>query len=192
MSHILDWKRVIEHCGTNDFIPQTIYTQYTGADWQEYVRDVEFHETIFFFSNSLGISLDETLNHRVWRLKDKDDRMLAGCGPSVSIRIQWPGYPSWSKQIPTMNFKTPRGQITRAKLAKSIATCVRRFIESMQDKPMEAGSDRRWKVGERHIKAEDLILVSLHQVTKRSWQPQLRLRRSILSFPSTSTVPTSQ
>ncbi|KAF8431484.1 hypothetical protein L210DRAFT_3416254, partial [Boletus edulis BED1] len=182
------------------FIPQTIYTQYTGADWQQYVRDVEFHETIFFYSNSLGISLDETLNHRVWRLKNKDDRMLVGCGPSVSIRIQaciralpWSAsYPSWSKHIPTMDFKTPKGQITRAKLAKSIATCVRHFIESMQDNPMEAGSDRRWKVGERHIKAEDLILVSLHQVTKRSWQPQLRLRRSILSFPSTSTVPTYQ
>ena len=42
---------------------------------------------------------------------------------------QWPGYLPWSKQIPTLDFKTPKGPITRAKLAKNIAICIRRFAE---------------------------------------------------------------
>ncbi|KAF8557780.1 hypothetical protein OG21DRAFT_1505038 [Imleria badia] len=178
MPHIVEWKRVIELCGTNDFVPQTVYQPYTEADRKRYIRDVELQETIFFRSNDsseLGISLDDALKQRLRHLKDKDDNMFVGCGPSVSIRIQWPGYASWSKQIPTMDFKTPKGPITRAKLAKNIATCIRRFAESVQDKPMEAESDRKWKIGNRHIKVEDLILVSLHHVSKGSWQPQLRL-----------------
>jgi hypothetical protein len=41
---------------------------------------------------------------------------------------------------------------------------------------MEMEADRRWRVGTRHIRMEDLILVSLHNISKGSWQPQLRLR----------------
>jgi hypothetical protein len=94
-----------------------------------------------------------------------------------------------------MDFKNPKGPITKLKLAKNIANCVRRFIEvgslesshlcplidvyskAVDSKAMEPDSDRRWKVGKRNIKVEDLVLVSLHHVSKGSWQPQLRLRR---------------
>lgn len=146
MPHILEWKRVLGLCGTNDFVPQTVYQPYTEADRKRYIRDVELQETIFFQtedSSELGVSLDDALRQKLRHLKGKDDRMFINCGPSVSIRIQacfehfpsslinvflqWPGYPQWSKQIPTMDFKTPKGPITRAKLAKNIATCVRRF-----------------------------------------------------------------
>ena len=36
-------------------------------------------------------------------------------------------------------------------------------------------TDLAWKVGRGHITAKDLILVSLVQVSKGSWQPLLRL-----------------
>ncbi|KAI9461492.1 hypothetical protein HD554DRAFT_1513184 [Boletus coccyginus] len=186
MPHILEWKRVIELCGTNDFVPQTVYQPYTEADKKRYIRDVELQETIFFQlhgSSELGISLDDALRQRLKHLNDKEDLMFVSCGPSVSIRIQWPCYAPWSKQIPTKDFKTPRGPITRAKLAKNIATCIRHFVDSVEDKPMEAESDRRWKIGKRYIKVEDLILVSLHHVSKGSWQPQLRLRPPSTTFP---------
>ncbi|KAH0836755.1 hypothetical protein J3R83DRAFT_8491, partial [Lanmaoa asiatica] len=64
---------------------------YTEADKKQYILDVGLQETIFFHSNDpfeLGISLDDALNHRLGHLKDKDDRMFIGCGPSVSIRVQ--------------------------------------------------------------------------------------------------------
>ena len=91
MPHILEWKRVIEHYGTNDFVPQTVYQPYTEADRKRYIRDVELQETIFFhsdISSEFGISLDDALKQRLRHLKDKDDQMFIGCGPSVSIRIQ--------------------------------------------------------------------------------------------------------
>lgn len=91
MPHIVEWKRVIEQCGINDFVPQTVYQPYTEADRKRYIRDVELQETIFFHTDSsieLGISLDDALRQRLRHLKDKDDRMFVNCGPSVSIRIQ--------------------------------------------------------------------------------------------------------
>lgn len=36
-------------------------------------------------------------------------------------------------------------------------------------------TDLAWKVGRDHITAKDLVLVSLAQVSKGSWQPLLRL-----------------
>jgi hypothetical protein len=41
---------------------------------------------------------------------------------------------------------------------------------------MEMEGDRRWRVGARYIRVDDLMLVSLHHISKGSWQPQLRLR----------------
>lgn len=91
MPHILEWKRIIEICGTKDFVPQVVYQPYTEADRKRYIRDVVLQETIFFCvedSHELGIPLDDALKQRLKHLKDKDDLMFVGCGPSVSIRIQ--------------------------------------------------------------------------------------------------------
>lgn len=100
MPHILEWKRVIELCGTNDFVPQAVYQPYTEADRKRYIRDVELLKTIFFQSNDsseLGVSLEDALQQRLRHLKDKDDRMFVGCGPSVSIRIQ-------ARELPRRHF----------------------------------------------------------------------------------------
>ncbi|KAG6381556.1 hypothetical protein JVT61DRAFT_148 [Boletus reticuloceps] len=91
MPHVMEWKRVSELCGTDDFIPQTVYTPYTETDKKRYVLDVVLQETIFFHSDGsseLGISLHDALKQQLRHMKDKDDRMFVGCGPSVSIRIQ--------------------------------------------------------------------------------------------------------
>ncbi|KAF9222378.1 hypothetical protein BS17DRAFT_709070 [Gyrodon lividus] len=175
--------------GWPPFIPQKIYQPYTEADRLRYIQKIILQKTIYFYSSDQsesGVLCEDALGLRLKHLKDKDDPMFCGCGPSVSICLQacmfkftsaWPGYRPWTNQIPTMDFKNPKGPITRIKLAKNIANCVRRFIEMMEKKTMEPDSDRRWKVGKQHIKVEDLVLVSLHHVSKGSWQPQLRLRR---------------
>ncbi|KIJ61274.1 hypothetical protein HYDPIDRAFT_97134 [Hydnomerulius pinastri MD-312] len=179
---------VAEHAvvvtGTRRFIPQSVYRPYSDDHWLRYVREVQLKEPIFFYSSQpveWGVSLEDALKARPEYLKDKDERMFIGCGPSVSIRLQWPGYHPWAKQISTMEFKTPKQPITKAKLAKNIANCVRHFIE-IEKQAMDADVNRRWRVGKRNIKVEDLMLVSLHHVSKGSWQPQLRLRRPLLEL----------
>ncbi|OJA19772.1 hypothetical protein AZE42_03987 [Rhizopogon vesiculosus] len=183
MEHIARWKAIPEQTyivtGTNIFIPQIIYQPYTEADRVRYIEKANLKEPILFVTShpdQWGVSLDDALKAKLRDLHGRDDHMFENCGPSVSIRLQWPGYRSWTKQIPTMDFKSPKCPITKAKLAKNVANCVKRFIDEKGPGRMEMEGDRSWRVGTRYIRVEDLMLVSLHHISKGSWQPQLRLR----------------
>jgi len=161
-----------------------MYKPHTGSDRRRYVEEVRLSSPIVFKAeepHEWGIALDDALKCRTKRLLDKDALMFDGCGPSVSIQLEWPGAP-WSRQIPTKDFRSPPGPITRAKLAKNIAKCVQRFIKDTQGKNISDEEDInafRFRVGTgpSDVKLEDLILVSLHHVSQGSWQPHLRLRR---------------
>lgn len=131
------------------FIPQPMYKPHTNSDLRRYVEEVDLDEPIYFWMENpseCGISLSDALHSRVRRLLNREQTVFEGRGPSVSIRLevrlvlsnvenvslkshfQWPGYRQWSRQIPTKDFRTPPGPITRAKLAKNVAKCVQRFI----------------------------------------------------------------
>jgi hypothetical protein len=135
------------------FIPQRIYRPPTDSDRARYVSQVTLDEPIVFMSTSPeehGIHLVDALHCRTRRLLGRDETVFDGRGPSVSIRVeasrpaslttrkypvdllslfQWPCYGSWSRQIPTRDFRTPPGPITREKLAKNIAKQIERFIK---------------------------------------------------------------
>jgi len=81
--------------------------------------------------------------------------------------------------ISSHNWRRTKGLITKEKLAQSLAKTTGQFIENVSNKPLEIGAERSWKVGTQHIGVEDLILVSLHNVSKGSWQPHFRLRRNV-------------
>lgn len=163
-------------------VPQKTYRPHTQSDRRRYVEDVELEAPIMFYllsPDECGVPLREALNGRFMRLSGRDDLMFENRGPSVSIRLMWPGYAPWSRQIPTRDFRSPPGPITRSKLAKNVAKTIQRFIEEVQDRPLEEDADTRWRVGARRIIVDDLILVGLQHVSMGSWQAHLRLRRHL-------------
>ncbi|KAI0077715.1 hypothetical protein K474DRAFT_1595420 [Panus rudis PR-1116 ss-1] len=164
----------------NSLIPQRTYRPNTQSDRRRYVEEVALEPPIMFFvsspENYCGIPCRDALNNRFIRLSGRDDPMFINRGPSVSIRINWPGYAPWSRQIPTRDFRTPPGPITRAKLAKNVAKTIDRFIKDMQEKRMEDDADPRWRVGDHGgISIDRLELVGLQHVSMGSWQAHLRL-----------------
>ncbi|KAG6865710.1 hypothetical protein C0991_012526 [Blastosporella zonata] len=166
------------------FIPQKMYMPHTNSDRRRYVEEIDLQQPIYFWMegpDECGIPLVDALHSRVRRLRQRDEPVFEGRGPSISVRIQWPGYRPWSRQIPTKDFRSPPQPITKAKLAKNIAKCVERFLSARTGTPLEDDVDPRWKVGPRNyeIKLEDLYLVSMHHVSMGSWQPHLRLRRPL-------------
>jgi len=178
--------------GAGQFIPQPMYKPHTASDRKRYVEEVWLEAPIYFFveNGQCGISLHDALHSRVKNLVNREQVVFEGRGPSVSIRLEWPGYRQWSRQIPTKDFRSPPGPITIAKLAKNVAKCVQRFILDRKSLAMEEGSDERWRIGDGpgDIKVEDLLLVSIHHVSLGSWQPQLRLRRAPSSIPIRSSL----
>lgn len=176
------WKKARElpAAGGNPFfIPQRIYKPHTTSDIKRYVEEASLDPPICFWMDGpeeCGISLTDCLHGRTKRLRDRDKEVFEHRGPSVSIRLEWPGYRQWSRQIPTKDFKSPPRPISVTKLCKNIAKCVQRFVLERQHCELEDGTDARWKVGGSGIRFEDLVLVSLHHVSMGSWQPQLRFR----------------
>lgn len=174
------WDIVFAHPSSGrlgPIIPQKIYRPHTISDRKRYVEEVVLEEPIMFVMrdpSEFGIPLTDALSGRYMRLLDRDDPMFEQRGPSVSIRLRWPGYESWSRQIPTKDFRSTPGPITRAKLAKNIARTIERFIKEKQDQ-LEPGEDHRFRVGPGFITIDDLLLVGLHHVSKGSWQAHLRL-----------------
>jgi len=168
--------------GAGPFVPQQMYKPHTTSDRKRYVEEVLLEAPLFFYSDhptQCGILLKDALQSRTKKLRDRDQVVFEGRGPSVSIRLEWPGYRQWSRQIPTKDFRSPPGPITLAKLAKNVAKCVQRFMQDRKSLPLEEESDPQWRIGDGpdDIKLEDLVLVSIHHVSLGSWQPHLRLVR---------------
>ncbi|KAG1781076.1 hypothetical protein EV702DRAFT_692313 [Suillus placidus] len=181
-------------------VPQRLYQPRGETEREKYVYTAVLSSPILFYAekpSELGIALEEILKKNSRRLSDRDDLVFEGGGRSISVRIEWPGYPPWNCQLLTRDYRKTPGPITKAKLAKSLATCIRRFIQvrlhvslssfpsmffflqKMATHGMEAQSDPMWRISPRHITFEDLTLVSLNHVSQGSWQPQLRLRRQM-------------
>lgn len=163
--------------GAQYIVPQRWYRPNTQSDRRRYVEEVELEGPIMFYMqhpDSLGISCQDAINSRFSRLYGRDDQMFRDRGPSVSIRINWPGYTPWSRQIPTRDFRSPPGPITRAKLAKNVAKTVQRFLAEKKDKKMEDEAEDKYRVA--RIDIDDIEIVGLQHVSMGSWQAHLRLR----------------
>ncbi|EMD38915.1 hypothetical protein CERSUDRAFT_122431 [Gelatoporia subvermispora B] len=202
-------------CGPSQngiMIPQRTYQPLMQSDRRRYVEEVTLEEPIMFYvyrpqyispgfhpaarpQLSCGVSLRDCINNRFDFLEGREELMFVDRGPSISIRLMWPGYAPWSRQIPTRDFRSPPGPITRSKLARNVAKTVQRFIEAsrifptiphtdrftvqeMQDRPMEDQSQAIWKVGTGSIGLDDLILLGLQHVSMGSWQAHLLLIRN--------------
>ncbi|KAH9967288.1 hypothetical protein BC827DRAFT_580770 [Russula dissimulans] len=161
-------------------VPQKRYKPHTSSDRRRYVDEVNLESSIHFYMqkpDEEGIPLKDAMHGRFARLAIRDEPMFQERGPSISVRINWPGYQPWSRQIPTRDFRNPPGPITRAKLAKNVAKSVSRFIAEHKGRPMEEDGDPAWAVGPGAIDVFDLVLVRLDHVSKGSWQAQLQLLR---------------
>jgi len=121
-----------------------------------------------------GIELTDVLDDSLDDLVGRDDPMFPNhTGLSISLRLEWPGYKSWTKQVNTKDWRREPKLITRAKLARQVTKLVQDFIRNNKSEPVADGFEM-WKVGPGFIQARDLVLVGLTQVAKSSWQAELR------------------
>lgn len=120
-----------------------------------------------------GVPIIDASEYRLSDLVRGDDLMFANTTVSTfSVRIEWPGYKMWSGQFRARSWSGTNEPVTRSRLAMQIAKRVIEFLETVED---VESTDMVWKVGQGHIRPKDLVLVSLVQVSKGSWQPMLRL-----------------
>jgi len=157
-------------CGGGPMVPQGRYQNPQLPFSPEYAGSITFSMS----DGRCGFSMAAALNKDFGGLKDRDTAMLVDCGTSISLRLEWPGCPPWTKQIKTRDWRKAPRPINRGKLAIEIAKATRKFISMMQNTPQ---TDRYWRVGNgaNQIRIDDLVLVRLERVSKASWQPHFRL-----------------
>lgn len=129
---------------------------------------------VFNVANGTGVPLQQLLHRQAVQLQAKDERILDMSGDTISIRIEWPGYPSYTKQIASKDWKKTRSPNTRERLATKVAEAVRSFFKKHANTPCNP-LNSRWRIGPNGILVEHLVLVSLHRVSQGSWQPKLCL-----------------
>jgi hypothetical protein len=108
---------------------------------------------MFDVAGETGVSLHRLLTQQSPPLQGRGDRIQGMSGDTASIRIevckeiaslmlfdecclrlmmssrQWPGYPSYSKQIASKDWKKKRSPNTREKLAVKVAGAVHSFFQ---------------------------------------------------------------
>ncbi|KAN0082411.1 hypothetical protein V8E55_008206, partial [Tylopilus felleus] len=183
--HEVLWERVprdaVVISGPRVFVPQTIYQPQSQGDKERYVSGAKLQPPIIFYkpgSPEWGVPLQDLLSKQPDQLAGGNEPAFTSCGPSIGIRVHWPGYPPWHKQVPTKDYTSKRSMICRERLAKLVAKCIKQYMETLSQQVMERGSDLRWRVGTFGIGVDDVVLVSLHHVSQGSWQPHIRLRGS--------------
>jgi len=122
-----------------------------------------------------GMLLQDAMGEKYEGLVGRDDPMFPGCRrTAISLRIQWPGCEPWTRHVNTVNWKNPRGPITRSTLAHKISKIMDSFIKDDKGK---AKVGEHWRVGAGHIELKDLILDSIEHVSRGSWQPRFFVMR---------------
>ncbi|KAF9785539.1 hypothetical protein BJ322DRAFT_837891 [Thelephora terrestris] len=132
-------------------------------------------------SGEPGIRLSAAHNRMFTHLKDRDDLVFElSKSPTITMRLEWPGYASWHRQVRVLDSRSVQQSISREKLAYEVAKTVHMFSQPGNGKRSgaEGAPDRNmWSLGEGNIGLDDLLLVRVENVSRGSWQPQFLVRR---------------
>ncbi|KAN0133463.1 hypothetical protein V8E53_008631 [Lactarius tabidus] len=169
---LLDYSMESTH-GT--VVPQRRWTPADEADVRRHVKGLEL--PIFFVNHdgSIGFPLVDIL-----RGCDRDLRNASGFASLVGkttthIRINWPGYNNWKRQIPARDETHARNPITVARFMKHVASSVDKFfIECMSNNLV--ATDGRWQIGMHGgINQDHVKVIGAVHVSAGSWMPILQL-----------------
>ncbi|KAH9967209.1 hypothetical protein BC827DRAFT_574340 [Russula dissimulans] len=156
-------------------IPQKIWTPPDQSDWCRNVEQANLCMPIFFVQNNgvIGLPLPRaTMRDTMSTLRDADRTAPLGGGHFTKILIAWPGYDLWERQIHIRDLTRFRNEITSRRFARLVAGVVDRFLTHAAETP---GYDLNWRVGEKGITRNDVIIVGAVQVSAAGWMPVMQI-----------------
>jgi len=164
-------------------VPQTLWAPHTIIDKRQHVTDAELQMPIYFegLDGTLGLSLEEAASGRCHGLVDAQAFAPLGSKLTTHVRIIWPGYLDYKRQIQVSGEAPQRNPITISKFAQHFGRFVDAFLRNCQPDP-GCQDPRRgdWRIGEGGIVREDIVIIGAIHVTAGSWMPILQLNRYIL------------
>ncbi|KAH9995586.1 hypothetical protein BJV77DRAFT_961023 [Russula vinacea] len=157
-------------------IPQARWSPDNATDYRNHVAAAVLQMPIFFTQKDgiLGLSLDDAINGRCQTLRDA--RMLAQLGGKTTthIRIAWPGYNEFKRQVQIRDETPAKNPITIGKFVHHIGRSMEAFLRNLTNQTQRAGYDR-WTIGQGGINPIDIRIIGAIQVSAGSWMPILQL-----------------
>jgi len=155
-------------------LPQKIWTPPNQSDWRRYIEPAHLRMPVFFVrrSGALGLPLPRAVVGDTASLRGADNPAPLGGGNSTQIRIAWPGYQPWERQIQIRDETRRRNEIRLERFAKLVAGVVDRFITHA----FTTGTrETNWRIGPGGITRDHVIIVGTVQVSAGGWMPVLTL-----------------
>lgn len=160
-------------------IPQQMWSPHSSPDRRQHVEKAQLQMPVFFEGEDrrVGISLVACTNSRFHNLRDANNPAPLGHKSSTYIRIAWPGYKEFKRQVSTREANNP---INMAKFARQIGRTVDAFLQGCELDPGCVEDRRgRWRIGPGGIQSRDIIIIGTVHVSAGSWMPIMQLNRYI-------------
>ncbi|KAH9166322.1 hypothetical protein EDB89DRAFT_1910744 [Lactarius sanguifluus] len=172
---LLDYN--IEHTGT--VVPQTLWAPYHRNDFKQHVEDADLQLPIFFIhgNGSLGLSLDDAANGRCRTLRDANAHSQLGGKTTTHIRISWPGYQDFKRQVQIRDETAAHNPITVARFAQHVGRSVDAFLGNPISKE---NPDPRWEIGRSGVNRANIRVIGAVHVSAGSWMPILQLNSYVI------------
>ncbi|KAH9174167.1 hypothetical protein EDB89DRAFT_1849164, partial [Lactarius sanguifluus] len=149
-------------------VPQTMWSPHTAIDRRHYVEQAVLQKPIFFegVDGRLGLPLEAAAAGRCHGLRDAQEFAPLGETRTTQIRIAWPGYKHFMRQVQIRDETSGHDPITISRFAHHIGRSVDALL--------------KWQIGLSGIQRSDIIVIGAVHVAAGSWMPILQLNRYIL------------
>ncbi|KAH9176499.1 hypothetical protein EDB89DRAFT_1902839 [Lactarius sanguifluus] len=164
-------------------VPQTMWAPHTVTDKKQHVEEAVLQMPIFFegVDGKLGLSLEASAAGRCHGLRNAQEFAPLGQKSTTHIRIVWPGYKDFKRQVQIRDETSEHNPITISRFAHHIGRSVDAFLKACEPDPGST-NDRRelWVIGPPGIQRSDIIVIGAIHVSAGSWMPVLQLSRYVL------------
>ncbi|KAH9037703.1 hypothetical protein EDB84DRAFT_1268652, partial [Lactarius hengduanensis] len=141
-------------------VPQRMWSPHSALDRRRHVERARLQMPIYFEGDdrTLGISLAASTNSRCRSLREGNYLAPLGQKSSTYIRIAWPGYKEFKRQVPTQE----------PNFARQIGRTVDAFLQV-----------RLLVIGPGGVQSGDIFIIGAIHVSAGSWMPIMQLNRYI-------------
>jgi len=156
-------------------VPQALWSPQNVNDFRQHVSDAALQMPIFFVNANgvLGLSLSDAANGRYQTLSNaREQAQLAG-RVTTHIRILWPGYNDFKRQVQIRDETPAKNPITVGKFAHHIGRTVEAFLREMTPNPARRAD--QWTIGQGGVIPANIRVIGAVHVSAGSWMPILQL-----------------
>ncbi|KAI9429841.1 hypothetical protein BJY52DRAFT_1133721, partial [Lactarius psammicola] len=153
-------------------LPQRRWKPADEVDVRRFVESSQLQLPIFFVNRdgSLGFWLPDILRGCDRYLHNANGFATLGGKTTTHVRINWPGYRHWKRQIPIRDETRARNPITTARFMRHVGTSVDKFFRVHP----------RWQIGMNGgITQEQVKVIGAIHISGGSWMPILQLAQYI-------------